>query len=193
VIKRIALDGDTLIFRRYSFSVIGAEIGGMEKTKNIFDFGSQRNVRYSDYLVFHFPGRARSSFENSSWIPRLALNIALNNLSITLDAQGEYKHSALFIDFNDQQQQNLFELIAADEILIDYGVSGERLKSEQRTRTPDGKGNVAGFIEEFVTNMLSPSIAGGKVVGFDTDGMLRTCLAYKRNRRLPRGTLGKIS
>ena len=54
VINRAALDGDVLIFRKYSFSVINGDIGGIEKTKNIFDFGCQRN-RYSDYLVFHLP------------------------------------------------------------------------------------------------------------------------------------------
>lgn len=185
VIKRIALDGDALVFRKYSFSVIEGEVGGIEKTKNIFDFGCQRNSRYSDYLVFHLPSWARSGLENNSWVPRLSLNVALNGLSVTFDAEGEYKNSSIFIDLNDRQLQNLFKLIAADEIVIDYGVSGGRLRIEQRMLTPDGEGDIAKFIEDFVINILSPSIAGGKVIGFNTDSLLKACLAYKRNGRLP--------
>ena len=80
---------------------------------------------------------------------------------------------------------NLLKLIAADEVIIDYGASEERLKIEQRTRTPDGKGDVIGFIEEFVSKIVSPSLGGGKVSSFDTDSMLQACLAYKRRGRLP--------
>jgi hypothetical protein len=90
-----------------------------------------------------------------------------------------------FIDLNEQQRENLFKLVAADQIIIDYGVSEGRLNIQQRTRSPDGKGNVVGFIEDFVTNILLPSIGGGKVVGFDTDSMLKACLAYKSRGRLP--------
>jgi hypothetical protein len=181
-IKRVALDGPVLVFRKYSFSVIDGEISD---SKNIFDFGCQRTDRYSDYLVFHLPDGASSGLENNSWIPRWRLKLALNELSKTFDAEGEYKNSSIFIDMNDQQRENLFELIAAHEIIIDYGVSEERLKIEQRTRTPDGKGNVIGFIEDFVTNALSPAIGRGRVVSFDTNGMLNACLAFKQRGRLP--------
>jgi hypothetical protein len=185
VIKRIALDGEMLIFRKYSFSVVDGQIGGIARTKNIFDFGCQRNNRYLDYLVFHFPSWAASGLENQTWIPRLRLKIALNELDVTFSAEREYKNSSIFIDLNNEQVQDIFKLIAADQIMIDYGVSEERLNIEQVTRTPDGKGNVVGFIEDFVTNVLSPSIGGGKVVSFDTDSMLKACTSYKRHGRLP--------
>jgi hypothetical protein len=182
VLKRVALDGDVLFFRKYSFAVVDGEI---ENSKNIFDFGCQRSDRYSDYLVFHFPDWASFGFENNSWIPRLRLKIALNELRTTFDAEGEYKNSSIFVDMNDQQRENLLKLIAADEILIDYGASQDRLTIEQRTRTPDGKGNVVGAIEDLVTNAVSPAIGGGRVVSFDTDGMLSACLTFKRRGRLP--------
>ena len=185
VINRTALDGDTLIFRKYSFSVIDGEIGGIEKTKNIFDYGCQRSSRYSDYLVFHFPSWARSGLDNKRWVPRLRLNVALNELRVTFEVEGEYKNNSIFVDLNDQQRQNLSELMAAGEIVIDYGLSGERLQIEQRMLTPDGEGDVAGFIEEFVTKVLSPSVDGGKVVSFDADSMLKACLLYKRSGRVP--------
>jgi len=56
---------------------------------------------------------------------------------------------------------------------------------QQRTRTADGQGDVVEFINDFVANMLSPSVGGGKVVSFDTDGILKACLGYKRGGRLP--------
>jgi hypothetical protein len=183
--KKIALDGGMLIFRKYSFSVIDGEIAGIERTKNIFDFGCQRSNRYLDYLVFHFPSWASTGLENQAWVPRLRLKIALNELRVTFDAEGEYKNSSIFVDLNDEQAQNIFKLIAADQIIIDYGVSEKRLNIEQRARTPDGKGDVVGFIEDFVVNVLSPSIGGGKVASFDTDSMLKACSSYKRNGRLP--------
>jgi hypothetical protein len=185
VLKRIALDGDILVFRKYSFTVIEGEVAGIEKTKNIFDFGCQRDSRYSDYLVFHLPSWAKTGLENNNWVPRLNLKVALNGLSVTFDAEGEYKNSSIFIDLNDRQLQSLFKLIAAEEIVIDYGVSGERLRIEQRMLTPDGEGDIAKFIEDFVINILAPSVAGGKAVGFNTDSLLKACLAYKRNGRLP--------
>ncbi len=185
VLKRAARDGDALVFRKYSFSVIDGEIGGVDKTKNIFDFGCQRSGRYSDYLVFHLPDWASSGLENKSWIPRLRLKVGLNELSTTFDAEGEYKNSSIFIDMNDQQRENLFKLMAAGEVVIDYGMSEERLKIEQRSRTPDGKGNITGLIEDFVMNVLSPANGGTRVVSFDTNGMLNACLAFKRRGRLP--------
>jgi hypothetical protein len=136
VMKRIALDGDVLVFRKYSFAVIEGEVRGVEKTKNIFDFGCQRTHRYSDYLVFHLPSWARSGLENNSWIPRLSINVALNGLSVTFDVEGRIQEYSIFIDLNDQQLQNLFKLIAADDILIDYGVSGGWLRIEQWMLTP---------------------------------------------------------
>jgi hypothetical protein len=51
------------------------------------------------------------------------------------------------------------------------------------------KGDIAKFIEDFVINILSPSIGGGKVVGFDTDNLLKACLAYKRSGHVPWGLL----
>lgn len=184
-IRSIAVDGEVLIFRKYSYAMIDGKMGGAEKTKNIFDFGCQRNRRYSDYLVFHLPSWARTGLEDQHRVPRLPVRIALNELRLTFDAEGEYKNSSIFIDLNDQQAQNIFKLIAADQMIIDYGVSEERLNIEQRTRTPDGKGDVTGFIEEFVFNVLAPSIGGSKVAGFDTDRMLKACMSYKRNGHLP--------
>jgi hypothetical protein len=70
--------------------------------------------------------------------------------------------------------------MAANEILLDYGEPQERLNIEQRTRTKDGTGDVVGFIEDLVTRIVSPSIDGGKVLSFDTNDMLKTCLAYKQ-------------
>lgn len=130
-------------------------------------------------------GQARSGLDNNSWIPLLGLNIALNGLSVTFDAEGEYKNSSIFIDLNDRHLQNLFKLIAADEIVIDYGASAGRLRIEQRMLTPDGEGDIAKFIEDFVINVLSPSVAGGKVMGFNTDSLLKACTAYKRSGHLP--------
>jgi hypothetical protein len=180
VIQRSAFDDEMLIFRKYSFSLIDGSLGGVEKTKNILDFGCQRNSKYLDYLVFHFPNWAHSGLDSTEWLPRLHLNIALNKLSFTLEAEGEYKNNSIFIDFNEQQQQHLIRLMAADEILVDYGTPKERLNIEQRTQTPDGAGNVVGFIEDLVTKVVSPSMDGGKVLSFDTDNMLKTCLAYKQ-------------
>src|SRR5262249_5078325 len=99
-----ARDGDVLVFRKYSFVLID---GDVSDTKNIFDFGCQRG-RYNDYLVFHFPSRANLGFDRNSWNPHLRLNVALNNLSVTFDAEGEYKNDSIFIDFNEQQWQHLF-------------------------------------------------------------------------------------
>ncbi len=160
-------------------------MGGMDKTKNIFDFGCQRSRRYTDYLVFHLPTWVKSGLENDKWIPHLRLNIALNALSSTFDADGEYKNGSIFVDLNEQQKDNLFKLLAANDITIDYGVAEARLSIEQRTRTPDGNGNVVGFIEDLVTNILSPALRAGKVTGFETESMLSACVAYKRSGRLP--------
>ena len=82
----------------------------------------------------------------------MRLKIALNELGVSFDAEGEYKNDLIFVDLNDEQMQNIFKLMAADQIMIYYGISQERLNIEQRTRTPDGKGNVVAFIEEFVTD-----------------------------------------
>jgi hypothetical protein len=75
--------------------------------------------------------------------------------------------------------------MAASEIIIDYGFPDARLKILQQTRTPDGKGDVAGFIEAMVKELVSPGVGGGKVVSFDTDSILKACMAYQRSGRLP--------
>jgi hypothetical protein len=185
VLQRIAVEGDVLVFRKYAFSVIDGKIAGVERTKNIFDFGCQRNNRYSDYIVFHFPNWAGTGLEGETWKPRLPLKIALNELHLTFDAEGEYKNSSLFVDLDRQQLQPLLKLMTADDMIIDYGVPEGRLTVQQRTLTPDGKGNVVGFLGDFVTNILSPSIKAGKVTSFDTDGVLKACMTYKQRGRLP--------
>ena len=63
--------------------------------------------------------------------------------------------------------------MAASDITIDYGFSDARLKILQQARTPDGKGNVTGAIEDMVKELVSPGVKGGKVLSFDTAGMLK--------------------
>jgi hypothetical protein len=41
------------------------------------------------------------------------------------------------------------------------------------------------LIDKMVKELVSPSVGGGKVVSFDANGMLRACMAYQRNGRLP--------
>jgi hypothetical protein len=65
------------------------------------------------------------------------------------------------------------------------GVPGQRLNIQQQTRTPNGSGDVAGFIEDLVINILSPAVGGGKVLSFDTDRVLKTCQAWKQRGLLP--------
>jgi hypothetical protein len=181
LLKAKALDGDTLVFRKYSFALDGE----MTNEKNIVDFGCQKNARNWDYLVFHFPDWASFGLEKNSWNPHLRINVALNELSLTFDADAEFKNNSLFIDLNEPQHENLFKLMAASEITIDYGFSDARQKIHQADRTPDGKGNVTGFIDDMVRQLVSPGVRGGKVVSFDNDGVLKACMAYRRNGRLP--------
>lgn len=64
---------------------------------------------------------------------------------MTFDAEGESKNSSIVIDLNDRQLQRLFKLMVAAEIVIDYGISGARLRIERRMLTPDGEGDIAKF------------------------------------------------
>jgi hypothetical protein len=180
VLRNMAFDDDVLMFRKYSFSVIDGKIGGPEKTKDIVDFGCQRNNRHLDYVVFHFPHWALSGLNESDWKPRLPLHIGINNLSLTFDAEGELKNAAIFVDLSDRYKLNLLKMITAQTIMVDYGVDGSLIRIEQRTRTPDGEGDVTKFVNDFVTEILSPSVGAGKVTSYDTDGMLAACLYYKR-------------
>lgn len=182
IFKSHALDDDVLMFRKYSFAVIDGNIAGPEKTKNILDFGCQRTSRSSDYVVFHFPSWINTGMRAADWKPRLPLHIGINSLSLTFDAEAEFKNSGIFVDLDDLHRLNLLKMITAQSITVDYG-SDQRLNIEQRTRTADGEGDVAGFVDDFVLHLLAPSVGAGKVTSYDVDKMLATCLTYKRKGR----------
>jgi hypothetical protein len=102
VLKAKTLDGDTLVFRKYSFTVVDEQITNI---KNIFDFGCQRHSRNWDYLVFHFSDWASFGLDRDKWQPHLSINVALNDLSLTFDANAEFKNGYLFVDLNDAQHE----------------------------------------------------------------------------------------
>jgi hypothetical protein len=180
ILKNEALDGDVLMFRKYSFSVIDGKIAGAEKTKDILDFGCQRTSRYSDYVVFHFPNWTNNGISRADWKPRLPLQIGINGLSLTFNAEAEFKNGGLFVDLDDLHRLNLLKMMTAQSITVDYGVNDARLNLEQRTRASDGEGNVVNFVDDFVVHLVAPSVDAGKVTSYDMDKMLATCLAYKR-------------
>jgi hypothetical protein len=176
-------EDDILIFRRYAISVIDGKIGtDIGNVKNIYDFGCQRSAKHNDYVVFHFPewidlkGVARSD-----WIPKMSLNFALNERKNTFDAQGEFKNGALFIDLDDFTRDNLLRLVAADETIVQMP-SGDRLNVLQRTRTPDGKGDIASFVDDVVP-MISKAVNGGAVRSMETVEVFKRCQNYKRTGR----------
>jgi len=181
LLRNMALDDDVLTFRKYSFAVIDGKIAGVDKTKNILDFGCQRTDRFVDYVVFHFPNWANTGLSNSDWKPKLPLHVGINNLSLTFDAEAELKNGNVFIDLNDRYKQNLLKAMTAQSIVVDFGFGDKRLNIEQRTRMHDGEGDVVGFVDDFVTQILSRSVNTGKITSYDTGGMLSACLAYKRN------------
>lgn len=77
----------------------------------------------------------------------MPLNVALNERKNTFKVQGEFKNGALFIDLDDFYRDNLLRLMAAEETIVQMP-SADRLNVLQRTRTPDGKGDIAGFVGE---------------------------------------------
>jgi hypothetical protein len=175
-------EDDVLIFRRYAISVIDGKIQTeLGSVKNIYDFGCQRSARHPDYVVFHFPewidlkGVARTD-----WIPKMPLNVALNERK-SFEAQGEFKNGALFIDLDDFYRDNLLRLMAAEETIVQMP-SGDRLSVLQRARTPDGKGDIVGFVDEIVP-VISKAVNGGAVSRMETADVLKSCLNYKRTGR----------
>lgn len=176
-------EDDVLIFRRYAISVIDGKIETEPgSVKNIYDFGCQRSAKHPDYVVFHFPAWIDlKGVARSDWIPKMPLNVALNEHKNTFEAQGEFKNGALFIDLDDFYRDNMLRLMAAEETIVQMP-SGDRLNVLQRTRTPDGKGDIAGFVDEMVP-VISKTVNGGAVSRMETAEVLKRCLNYKRTGR----------
>lgn len=151
-------------------------------SKNIYDFACQRSTKYPDYVVFHFPDWIElKGVARSDWIPNMPLNVALNQRKNTFEAQGEFKNGALFIDLNDLYRDNLLKLIAADETIVQLP-SGERLTVLQQAKTPDGKGDISGFIDESVP-VISKAVDGGAVRGMTAGDVFKRCMDYKKTGR----------
>jgi len=184
LLKKKALEENILIFRKYSIPVIDEKMQTeIERVKNILDYGCQRTTQHSDYIVFHLPEWVElESVDRKEWIPRLNLRVALDGLKYTFDAEGEFKNGSLFVDLTDQFKENLMRLLVSEEAIIDFGQKSERLTILQRYRTPDGRGNIAGFIEDAVS-LVSSAVGGGSVQSMEMETMLRKCMQYKKNGR----------
>jgi hypothetical protein len=147
------------------------------------DYGCQRTRNYSDYVVFHFPAWIKlQSIDSKQWLPKMDLRIALDGLKHTFTAEGEFKNGSLFVDLNDQFREGLMRLLVSEEAIIEFGPKDERLTVLQKATTPNGKGDIVGFIDDVVP-IISSALGGGSVQSMETEVMLRKCVQYKKDGR----------
>jgi hypothetical protein len=111
----------------------------------------------------------------------------------TFSTVGEYNISEkknrdkeFFIDFTDVNRNSMLELLTSSKVVIEFGPTQERIGIRQISRTPDGAGDIEGFLDEFVPQ-ISKAIGGGAVRSFSTDSMLRTCAGFKKTGRWSEG------
>ena len=78
VFESKAVDRNVLYFRKYSFAVIDEKLAP-DKTKNIINFGCQRNTNYLDHFTIYTPNWiALKTIDEKSWISRFELRVAVD-------------------------------------------------------------------------------------------------------------------
>jgi hypothetical protein len=181
VLKNKAVPKNILYFRKYALAVIDGRLAPIDKVKNIANFACQRNSQLRDHVVVYVPRWADlKTIDERSWTSEMELRVLIDDT--TFKTVGEYRDKEFFIDITDVNRESMMELLTSSEIVIEFGPAQERIGIRQASRTPDGTGNIEGFLDQLVPD-ISKAIGGGAVQSFSTDSMLRTCAGFKKTGR----------
>jgi hypothetical protein len=149
VLKSMAVSRNVLYYRKYALPVIDDQIGPFEKIKNITSFACQRNSRLLDHVVVHVPQWVSvRTIDEGGWYSKIELRILLDGATFT--TVGEYRSKEFFIDITEDNRNSMLELLDSSEIIIEFGPAREQIRIRQAPRTPDGTGNIDGFLEQVV-------------------------------------------
>jgi hypothetical protein len=188
VLRDLAVIKDVLYFRKYALAVIDERLGPAEKVKNITTFACKRDSRLWDHWAIHLPAWVKlQTIDENAWISKMDLRVMTDDGTFTAD--GEYfistkknRDKEFFIDLTPVNRISMLGLLASSRIIVEFGPAQERIGIRQMSRTPDGTGNIEGFVDVFVPE-ISKAINGGAVRSFSTDSMLKACAEFKKTGR----------
>ena len=80
LIKGVATDGNSLMFRKYAIPSLKGQFGGIEQFKNTLSFACQRDSRFMNFVIFHIPKFADPNFNTDQWKPHYPVHISYDEL-----------------------------------------------------------------------------------------------------------------
>ena len=186
-------DGD-LMFRRYGLKI--ANFAGKTefdpaafKLATLDPIGTiinsqflvcRRSSRESDTLTLHLPDDVGlRSFDAKSWQSKLEIRSLAGNRSRRV--MGEYIRGDLFLDAAAMPVDDYLQLLTATRVIYEFGDKNDRLQFIIENQWGDAAigDYLRGAVSQFFR--IDP-----KAIGiFNTEGMLRACLAYKRTTEIP--------
>jgi hypothetical protein len=188
VTTRPAIVKGDLTFRRFSIVVMERDAAAaladpQQKITLDLDVGfpntmmflCRTNSKYNDTIVIHIPnGMSISGIERDSWISEIGVSVLADDTGFSLP--GEYIKGDLFMDRQQQTEDEIIAITNAQNIMLDVGKMKGRINLLVTANI--GTARVDGFLRQALTAGDSPFPKAQQF--FSTKEMFDQCAKYKR-------------
>jgi hypothetical protein len=143
--------------------------------------------KYDDVVVFHIPaGVELKSIRRDQWVSKMEVRVLADDVGSSFEA--EYIKGDIFIDITPKTRDSLMHIIDSRQVSVEFGPQQERLEIYQADKTPDGKGDLRGFLRE-AAPMFVGSMGGRNIRTIKGAQLLNACARFKATGVPPRGEL----
>jgi hypothetical protein len=164
----------SLTFRRFYFAFVDDEL--RDGLANTVSFVCQRG--HPNFLLIHLPDAAdvRTISPRKQWISKTDLRVLTDDSAARFDA--EYIDGDFFVDFTDETNGGLIEIMKSKLVTIEFGSGNERLELYTEDTGKDGKADLKGALRNFITSRAKTESWGSARI-FGTNEMFGMCEKYK--------------